>query len=97
MASSMPLGNTVNRVKILKEGETTTHEVFVRKLHKGIGPAPDVKNKAMYIKDLLGGLYRTNLDASSEKVSLPGFRNCDRHCDSTLGLGPTELNKYLLP
>jgi hypothetical protein len=53
----IPLGNTVNRAKIPKEGEKTTHEVLVRKLHEGIGPELDVKNKAMYITDFLGGHF----------------------------------------
>jgi hypothetical protein len=65
------LGNTVNRAKIPKKGEKTPHEVLVRKLHEGIGLELDVKNKAMYITDLLGGVYRANLDGSEEKVLFP--------------------------
>ena len=65
---SIPLGNTVNRAKIPKRGERTSHEVLIRKLHEGIGLDVDVKNEAMYITDLLGGVYRANLDGSDEKV-----------------------------
>jgi len=67
----IPLGNTVNRAKIPKKGEKTKHEILIRKLHEGIGLELDVKNKAMYITDLLGGVYRANLDGSDERVLFP--------------------------
>ena len=69
--NSIPLGNTVNRAKIPKKGEMTKHEILIRKLHEGIGLELDVKNKAMYITDLLGGVYRANLDGSNERVLFP--------------------------
>lgn len=65
---SIPLGSTVNRAKIPSKGERVPHEILVRKLHEGIGLEVDVKNGAMFITDLLGGVYRTNLDGSSEQV-----------------------------
>jgi hypothetical protein len=68
---SIPLGNTVNRSKIPKKGEKTNHEILVRKLHEGIGLELDVENRSMYITDLLGGVYRANLDGSDEKVLIP--------------------------
>lgn len=68
---SIPLGNTVNRARIPKKGEKTTYEVLIRKLHEGIGLELDVKNTAMYVTDLLGGVYRANLDGSDEKVLFP--------------------------
>jgi hypothetical protein len=71
MIQSIPLGNTVNRSKIPKKGEKTSHEILVRKLHEGIGLELDVKNRAMFITDLLGGVYRANLDGSEEKVLIP--------------------------
>ena len=40
----------------------------MRKLHEGIGLELDIKNRAMYITDLLGGVYRANLDGSDERV-----------------------------
>jgi hypothetical protein len=69
--NSIPLGNTVNRAKIPKKEEKTKHEILIRKLHEGIGLELDVKNKAMYITDLLGGVYRANLDGSNERVLFP--------------------------
>jgi hypothetical protein len=54
-----------------KEGEKAKHEILVRKLHEGIGLELDVKNRAMFITDLLGGVYRANLDGSDEKVLFP--------------------------
>jgi hypothetical protein len=68
---SIPLGNTVNRAKIPKKGEKPKHEILIRKLHEGIGLELDVENKAMYITDLLGGVYRANLDGSDERVLFP--------------------------
>jgi hypothetical protein len=62
------LGNTVNRAKIPKKDEKTKHEILVRKLHEGIGLELDVKNRTMFITDLLGGVYRANMDGSEEKV-----------------------------
>jgi len=67
----IPLGNTVNRARIPQKGEKTSHEILVRKLHEGIGLELDVKNRAMYITDLLGGVYRANLDGTGEKVLFP--------------------------
>lgn len=69
--SSIPLGNTVNRARIPRKGEKVTHEVLVRKLHEGIGLELDVKNRTMFITDLLGGVYRANLDGSHEQVLFP--------------------------
>jgi hypothetical protein len=69
--NSIALGNTVNRAKIPKKVEKTKHKILIRKLHEGIGLELDVKNKAMYITDLLGGVYRANLDGSDERVLLP--------------------------
>ncbi len=62
------MGNTVNRAKIPKKDEKTKHEILVRKLHEGIGLELDVKNRTMFITDLLGGVYRANMDGSEEKV-----------------------------
>lgn len=67
----IPLGNTVNRARIPQKGEKTSYEILVRKLHEGIGLELDVKNRAMYITDLLGGVYRANLDGTGEKVLFP--------------------------
>ena len=71
MNRSIPLGNTVNRSTIPKKGEKTKHEILVRKLHEGIGLELDVKNRSMYITDLLGGVYRADLDGSNKKVLIP--------------------------
>jgi hypothetical protein len=68
---SIPLENTVNRARIPKTGEKMNHEILVRKLHAGIGLELDVVNRVMYITDLLGGVYRANLDGSDEKVLFP--------------------------
>ncbi|KAF8852750.1 low-density lipoprotein receptor [Acephala macrosclerotiorum] len=67
----IPLGNTVNRARIPGKGEKVTHEILVRKLHEGIGLELDVKNRAMFITDLLGGVYRADLDGSHERVLFP--------------------------
>jgi len=61
----------VNRARIPKKGEKVRHQILVRKLHEGIGLELDVKNRAMYITDLLGGVYRANLDGSDEKALFP--------------------------
>ena len=69
--NSVPLGNTVNRARIPTLGETSKYEIVIRKLHEGIGLELDVRNRAMYITDLLGGVYRADLDGSDEKVLIP--------------------------
>ncbi|RDW83308.1 hypothetical protein BP5796_04799 [Coleophoma crateriformis] len=67
----VPYGNTVNRAKIPARGEKTMHEILVRKLHEGIGLALDERDKSMYITDLLGGVYRADLDGKNEAVLFP--------------------------
>ncbi len=71
MINSVPLGNTVNRARIPKRGEKVAHEILIRKLHEGIGIELDLKNRVMYITDLLGGVYRANLDGTDERVLFP--------------------------
>jgi len=71
MIYSVPLGNTVNRAKIPKKGEKVGYEILVRKLHEGIGLELDIKGRAMFITDLLGGVYRANLDGGDERVLIP--------------------------
>ncbi|KAH6667924.1 hypothetical protein B0J14DRAFT_658704 [Halenospora varia] len=67
----IPLGNTVNRAQILQKGEKTKHKILVRKLHEGIGLELDIKNREMFITDLLGGVYRADLNGKNEKVFFP--------------------------
>lgn len=73
----VPFGNSVNRAKIPgpklkgKEEHERNHEILVRKLHEGIGLALDVDNGHMYMTDLLGGVYRTNLEGGDKTILFP--------------------------
>jgi len=69
--NSIPLGNTVNRAKIPRNGEKTSHEILIRKLHEGIGLDLDIECRVMFITDLLGGVYSANMDGTNEKVLFP--------------------------
>lgn len=62
------LGNTVNRARIPRNGQKVSHEVLVRKLHEGIGLDLDVRNRRMYMTDILGGVYSANLEGGDKKV-----------------------------
>ncbi|MCJ1319172.1 hypothetical protein MMC15_004505 [Xylographa vitiligo] len=65
-----PFGNTVSSID-LNNPAKIQKRTLVKKLHEAIGLALDVENKQMYVTDLLGGLYRANMDGSEEKVLFP--------------------------
>lgn len=53
---------------IPKNGRKAELNILVRKLHGGIGLELDVMVRAMFNTNLLGGVYRADLDGSHEQV-----------------------------
>ena len=63
-----PLGNTVNRAPMdVKPGARNAPEVVFNHLMEGIGLALDLKNNRMFMTDLGGSVYSSNLDGSNRK------------------------------
>ena len=63
-----PRGNTVNRAPMdVKPGARKDPEVVFNHLMEGIGLALDLKNNRMFMTDLGGSVYSSNLDGSNRK------------------------------
>jgi sugar lactone lactonase YvrE len=63
-----PRGNTVNRAPMdVKPGARNAPEVVFNHLMEGIGLALDLKNNRMFMTDLGGSVYSSNLDGSNRK------------------------------
>jgi hypothetical protein len=61
----LPRGNTVNRASI--DAKPKAPEIVVTHLMEGIGIALDVPGDRMFVTDLAGSIYSTNLDGSNER------------------------------
>jgi hypothetical protein len=71
-----PRGNTVNRAPMAPPaGGHNAPEILFSHLMEGIGIALDRKGRRMFITDLAGTLYSSNLDGSKPKVLLFGEGN----------------------
>ena len=63
-----PRGNTVNRAPMdVKPGASKEPEIVFTHLMEGIGLALDLKNNRMFMTDLGGSVYSSNLDGSNKK------------------------------
>ena len=63
-----PRGNTVNRAPMdVKPGARKDPEIVFTHLMEGIGLALDLKNNRMFMTDLGGSVYSSNLDGSNKK------------------------------
>ena len=63
-----PRGNTVNRAPMdVKAGGRKEPEIVFNHLMEGIGLALDLKNNRMFMTDLGGSVYSSNLDGSNQK------------------------------
>jgi hypothetical protein len=63
-----PRGNTVNRAPMdATNGNRPAPEVIVKHLMEGIGLALDLGNERMFVSDLAGSVYSTDLDGSNKK------------------------------
>jgi DNA-binding beta-propeller fold protein YncE len=63
-----PRGNTVNRAPMdVKPGARKEPEVVFKHLMEGIGLALDLKNNRMFMTDLGGSVYSSNLDGTNPK------------------------------
>ena len=66
-----PRGNTVNRAPLdSSPGRRKTPEIVFSHLMEGIGLALDLKGGRMFITDLAGSVYSSNLDGSNKKTLL---------------------------
>jgi DNA-binding beta-propeller fold protein YncE len=66
-----PRGNTVNRAPMdVKPGARKDPEIVFNHLMEGIGLALDLKNNRMFMTDLGGSVYSSNLDGSNKKSIL---------------------------
>jgi len=64
-----PRGNTVNRAPMdAQPGRREDPEIIFNHLMEGIGLALDLGNARMFLTDLGGSVYRSNLDGSEKKV-----------------------------
>jgi DNA-binding beta-propeller fold protein YncE len=64
-----PRGNTVNRAPMdARPGAREAPEVVFNHLMEGIGLALDLKNNRMFMTDLGGSVYSSNLDGSNQKT-----------------------------
>jgi low-density lipoprotein receptor class B len=64
-----PRGNTVNRASLeAPPGRRKEPEVLFTHLMEGIGLALDLKNGRMFMTDLAGSVYSTNLDGSNHQT-----------------------------
>jgi hypothetical protein len=67
-----PRGNTVNRAPLYPASDDVP-TILVSGLHEGIGLALDFHGQRMFITDLGGNLYQTNLDGTGKKTLLTGL------------------------
>lgn len=67
-----PFGNTVSKID-LSDLNNVVKTILVRKMHEAIGLSIDYKNRKMYMTDLGGSLYSSNLDGSGEEVLFPNL------------------------
>jgi DNA-binding beta-propeller fold protein YncE len=66
-----PRGNTVNRAPMdPKPGNRTQPEIVFNHLMEAIGLALDLKGRRMFMTDLAGSVYSSNLDGSNRKTLL---------------------------
>ena len=68
-----PRGNTVNRAPMdrdLKEKKRQAPEILLTHLMEGIGIALDLKGERIFLTDLAGSVYSTNLNGSDKKTLL---------------------------
>jgi hypothetical protein len=64
-----PRGNTVNRAPMdVKPGGRKDPEIVFNNLMEGIGLALDLKNNRMFMTDLGGSVYSSNMDGSNNKT-----------------------------
>ncbi|KAI9730747.1 MAG: hypothetical protein M1834_005716 [Cirrosporium novae-zelandiae] len=72
----LPFGNSLNRAKLSDINPDITkrdgsmgrgYEILVRNLHEGIGLKLDMKNKCIFITDLGGCVYMTDLNGGNKK------------------------------
>ena len=74
----MPFGNTLNRLRVGKDGRAwggdggvlctphLRHEIVARKFHEAIGLRVDVQRGHVYVADLGGSICRCNLDGGNK-------------------------------
>ncbi|RYP06665.1 hypothetical protein DL765_009399 [Monosporascus sp. GIB2] len=75
----LPIGNTINRVSLVKltavQGDTNVvswpgkdYEMLVRNLHEGIGIKLDLRERHIYATDLGGLVYRFDMDGGNKET-----------------------------
>ena len=71
-----PRGNTVNRAPMdPSPGLQAEPEILISHLMEGIGLALDLKGNRMFVTDLAGSVYSSNLDGSNRKVLFVAMGN----------------------
>lgn len=70
-----PFGNTVNRFTVAEELDPSrkargpsAETIISDHYHEAIGLSLDLKNKRIYISDLLGSIYQIDLDGKNKKI-----------------------------